>query len=225
MILFKKRVKAGEKVIRWKDTSIPAKLFFDMLTSGDYSEIGNIPENERQDVFMKIYDEYIMLDNNEKVIEWYKKQCRISLLEHWIERVTVILYTICYVPMTDEERLQAIEILNSIEERPASEGIKAKFLVNFDINKPVLEEIHRIQNTILGTLKTRLNIEKSTEKKQKEGVKYEFIKDLTDIELVLGKDAIEENVSLKKFVYYKKQAENKINAQKQATKKPIRNGR
>lgn len=218
MILFKKRVKAGTKVIRWKDASIPAKLFFDMLTSGDYSEIGDIPKEEQQQIFMRIFDEYIILDNNEKVIEWYKKQCRIALLEHWIDRITAILYAICYVPMTVDERLQAIDILNSIEERPQTEQFKAKYLVNFSKDKPLLDEVNRVQNTIVGTLKTRLNIEKSTEVKQKEGVKYVFEKDLADIELVLGKDNIVEDVSLRKFVQYKKQAENKINAQKNAKK-------
>lgn len=215
--LLKKR---KTEVIFWNDAEIPAKVFFEVMLEGKLELLGNAPEEKLEAVFDKIFDEYITLDGNEKVLNWYKKRETVSRLASKIELIELLLYRILFIELTTKERLELIDKLNSIEDKPATDYSPATYLVKFSKDKPILDEVKRVQDVVLGSLKTRINIEIASEKKQGENIKYVFENDLVDIENVLGR-TIDDDVTLKKFISLKHSANKKVQAQK----KPLKNGR
>lgn len=201
MIALFKRIRQHKTVILWRDCNIPAMLFFDILNTRDYSKLGTAPIEEMERVFEGIFDEYVVLDGNEKVIQWYKKQCKIAFLNYQIEYIETALYTICYAPLTRDQRIKVIDSLNAIETPK----------VKFDKDKPILDEVQRVQRMVLGSIKNRLNLEKSTEKKVEEQAKYSYRKDLATVENILGHN-LPEDMSLEMFLFRKKSAIEKSNA-------------
>lgn len=203
MIVLLKRRRQLKPVILWHDCNIPAKLFFDILNTRDYTKLGTAPIEELEKAFEKIFDEYVVLDGNEKVIQWYKKQCKISFLNYQIWVIETALYTICYAPLTKEQRIRVIDNLNAMQTPK----------VKFDKDKPILDEVQRIQRSVLGSIRNRLNLELSNEKKVEEQAKYSYRKDLAAIENVLG-HSLPEKMSLEMFLERKKSAVEKSNNQR-----------
>jgi len=183
-------------VIYWTNCDIPAKLFFDIMHTGDYSKLGTDTPVKLEAAFDAIFDEYNNLDSNPKITQWFDKQIKIKLLRAKINAIDTCLHHIAYSSLTRDERIEAINILNSIE------GVK----INFSLDKPLLDEILRVKNSVVGLLNNQLNIELSTEKKQAENIKYEFTEDLVAVENMLERQ-VDENVSLRKFVFLKKSAQ------------------
>lgn len=210
MIALFKRIKQHKPVILWQDCNIPAMLFFDILNTRDYSKLGTAPIEELEKAFENIFDEYVVLDGNEKVIQWYKKQCKIAFLKFQINTIETALNAVCYIPMTVEQRIRIIDSLNSM----GSPKVK------FDKDKPILDEVQRVQRSVLGSIRNRLNLELSNEKKVEEQAKYSYRKDLAAVENVLG-HALPEEMSLEMFLERKKSAVEKSNNQR----KLQRNGR
>lgn len=191
----------------WTTCDIPAKLFFEALNEQDFTLLGEGTPEEQEKAFDSIFDEYVTLDNNEKVLSWYKKRSKIALINLQIQIISTTIYSICYVPLTNTEREALIDVLNNIE------GVK----VGFNKEKPLLEEVARIQTQVIGALKNRLNIEMSTEKRQEKANKFCFEQDLVSVQNVLGYN-LNDDLSLRKYVFLKKSAENKANAQKKVKK-------
>lgn len=212
---------SNKEIIYWTDSGIPAKVFFDILfNNASITKLGEAPIEKLESVFSKIVDEYVLIEGSTRITDWYTKQCRIARIGALIEVTTTILYHICYTPMTRNERLKCIEDLNRIEERPETEYAPAKLLVKFDINKPILDEVQRVQDVVLGRLRTEVRHLSSAEKKDEESAKYSFEAELVDVENALGR-TIDDQVSLKKYLELKKSAIKKVNSQR----KPYKNGR
>lgn len=197
-----------QRDIKYTDCKIPAGVFFEILETNNFTLLGNSTPEELESVFDKIFDEYVLLENNEKVIQWYAKKQKIALIQTQICIIDNILYSICYNHLTIEERLSQIEMLNSIK------GV----IVKFDADKPILDEVLRVKNVVIGSLNNRLNIELATEKKQSANVKYSYLKDLAAIENILGYN-MPEDMSLEMFVHRKKTA-----TQKAKSSKNLKNG-
>lgn len=199
----KTKEKLKKKRILWKDGNIPASIFFEILNTGNLSLLGNAPDDELEKVFDGIFDEYVQIDNNEKIIIWYQKKHKKSLLQSKISAAESILYSITYMPLKRDERIELIDLLNSID------GLRAKF----DNDKPIIEEIHRIHTVVLGGLRNELRFLEATERQQEKTTTYYFEKDLVNIQNVLGYN-LPDTMSLRKFILLKKSAQEKINAQK-----------
>lgn len=212
---FKKRVskvhQQGNKAVKWNDATIPARIFFEMMHSADYSVLGSTPE-ENAKAFMQIFDEYVDLDGNDRIVSLYRKKCRIVSLESRINAINMHLYAVLYTALNVDDRLKIIDSLNSIESSPG------KSLVKFNVDKPLTEEVSRVQQFVIGNINNELNIERLTEKKQSEAVKYSFESDLVAIEDALGR-TIPDDITLKKYIAYKK------SAQEKAKQRKLSNGR
>lgn len=190
--------------ILYSDCSIPAMLFFDIVESKDYSKLGTGPADLLEEAYNKIFDEYVELSGSEEVIQAYKKTAKVSLLKSKIDLVNNLLYAICFQTTTVAERLEFIDLLNSIESRPATDVLPASFHFKFNKEKPIFDEIEKCRQTI-GIMENELNFEMSTEKKLNKAVKYVYESDLVNIQNALGYN-LPDDVTLRKFVYLKKSA-------------------
>ena len=192
------RTKRGIKtvpIIYWHDCNIPAKIFFEVMYSGDYSKLGTGSETDLQAAYDIIFDEYVLLDKNDKVIQWFKKKCLILDINSKISTINLCLHHIAFTVMTDVERKESVDILNSIQ------GVR----INFSLTKNILNEIIRVQTSVIGQLKNQLNQELASEKTVNEKVKHSFEQDLVSIENTLER-SIPDDVSLYKYIALKQSA-------------------
>ena len=195
-------------LIYWHDCNIPAKIFFEVMYSGDYSKLGTASENELQTAYDVIFDEYVLLDKNDKVIQWFKKKCRILDINSKISTINLCLHHIAFTVMTDTERKESVSILNSIQ------GVR----INFSLTKDPLQEISRVQTSVIGQLKNQLNQELASEKTVNEKVKHSFEQDLVSIENALER-TIPDDVSLYKYIALKQSAIERSNNLKKLSSK------
>jgi len=193
--LFSKKKKETKPVIYWTNCDIPAKVFFHIMHSGEFDQLGTDKAENLESAFNIIFDEYIEVDNNTQIMDWYTQRCKVENIRKTINMVETCLHHITFSIMTHDELLEAIRVINLIK------GVN----VRFDINKDPLDEIIRIQQKVLGSLQNDLNFELSKEKDTKEDVQYHFEEDLVSIENVLER-SVPEDMSLRKFVFLKKSA-------------------
>jgi hypothetical protein len=201
-----------ESKILYSDCSIPASLFFHIVETKDFSLLGTGNAEQLEAAYNSIFDEYVMLSGSEEVIRAYKKSAKVGLLKSKIEIAQNLLYAICFQETSVEERLQFIDILNSIESTPATDVLPARYHFRFNKDKPIFDEIEKCQQAI-GILENELNFDLSTEKKLNEAVKYIFESDLVNIQNALGYN-LPDDLSLKKFIYLKQSAIKKSQANK-----------
>lgn len=191
----------------YTDCDVPATIFFKVMSKGDYTLLGEGTPEEQENAFYSIFDEFYTLRESNKLKKAYTKSNRVSILKLQIQLITTILHQIVFVPMTPSERIQCIDILNDID------GLKIKF----NTDKPIVDEVSRVQTKILGHLKNELNREMSTEKKQNEGVGITFERELASICISLG-IYLNSNISLREYIEYEKIAVERNNANKKVSK-------
>lgn len=198
----------------YKDCDIPAKLFFKVINTGDYSLLGKGNPEEQEQAFNDIFDEYYILDGNKRVEASFKKSNRIAVLSMNIGFIESMIHAIACVPMIVSERLELIKILND------TNLIKPQF----NTDKPILEEINRVQLRVKA-MKNELNIILGSEKKTNDNVKYSFEKEVVSIENILGRGIDNNDLTLRKYIELKKSAVEKVNNQKKQQTKGRRNGK
>lgn len=194
-------------IVMYKDCDIPAKLFFKVINTSDYTLLGEGTPEEQEQAFNDIFDEYYILDGNKQVEASFKKSNRLALLRMNKSFIDSILHAITFVPMTKEERIELIQTLNS------TELIKPPF----NVDKPILDEIKRVQikSKAIGNL---IRYELSGEKKTDTNVKSSFEKEVVSIENILGRGIENNDLTLRKYVELKKSAIEKVNNQKKQQK-------
>lgn len=187
----------------YTDCNIPAKLFFKVASSGQYELLGAGEPRDCEDAFYTIFDEYFKLDPNETLRDIYKKAAKIRGLQLRISFIETCLHQIIFVPMTVEERLLVIDVLNGLD------GVR----INFSKDKPIKEEVSRVQSRIIGALKNEIKHETITEKKQKAGIERSFEQDLASICINLG-IYLHNEITLYEYIAYRKLAIERSEANK-----------
>lgn len=198
--LRRKQARKENHNIFWKDCSIPAKLFFEDVIKGNYHVLGNAPESELQKAYWSIIDEYVILDKNDALKDWFKRLEKISVIEDVKAKITDCVYLLSSLNLTEELQDRTITALNSIE------FIK----VRFDKNKGIQEEIIRINNEVIGELDNEIEITKLGIKTtgEQEAMKYELM--LSNIQDVHGY-WMPEDLTLRMFLAKKQTAIEKTN--------------
>lgn len=193
----------------YKDCDIPAKLFFKIINTGDYSLVGEGTKEEQEQAFNDIFDEYFKLTNNKSLLTVYVKRHKITLIQAQIHAITSILHAITYVTQTAEERIEQIDLLNSIQ------GVR----VNFSKDKPILLEIDRVQRRVLGALRNQLKMEQSTEKKESQAPELTFERKVVGMSKVTEIRIPPNEISLYEFIEYENLTKEIVAANNKLTKK------
>lgn len=198
-----KLLRRNRSRILYTNCDIPARLFFDELMQGNISVLGKGTPTELHNAYMAIVDEYCELDNNRKMLDWFTKQNRISKIQRGISDVALCLAPIKYICITESQFKRAINNINYIDYPK----------VKFDIKKPLNDEIKRVEHSVIGMLKNELNMLVDDNTKSKEKIQKDFFKRLVSVQNALGRN-LDDNISLRKFIYEEKSAIDKCKPNK-----------
>jgi len=174
--------KAEKERLRYIDCNIPAKLFFHILSTEDYTLCDEAD-------FDNIFDEYFLLKPNKRLINWMRKKAKVNYLTAVKEGIRATLMQIYYVPMPPELLVKTIEILNNYDE------VKPKF----NLSKGLEVEVQRIQNSVLGILQNRINMETEDKQKKTEEVKNSFYREKILLGRAVGVE-IKEDITMYEWI-------------------------
>lgn len=198
----------GKKQHIWQDCNIPAKLFFKVINTGDYTLLGKGKPNVLEQSFYKILDEFCVIDDNKAIIEAYQKSAKAMVTRLQIALIKEYLYHLTFVKMSKDVQDMFIDKLNSIS------GV----VIEFSKVKPLFEEINRVETKVIGRLINQMNIDEADSDKGKKKAESNFYDELVNIINVLDMSNVNEDISLYLFISLKKQARAKIEAIKKSKK-------
>lgn len=185
----------------YHDTRIPAVLFFEILESENLKRLvikGKFKKKELRKAWERIFDEYFLIKDDQKLRLILRMKKKIISLNHKINVVQNALKAVSVAPFSDEDLLLIIEKLKGL---------------NIHINKGnnLYDEIIGAMNTQVAAVKTQIEIEQMKLKEITKGATSTFEDNCVGIENVLGR-GISEDVSLRKYLSYEKSA--KLQAKK-----------
>lgn len=181
--------------ILYNNCDIPARYYYEMMHSGDYSKMGEGTHEELEAAFDVIVDEHFTLYPNEKAIEWFRSKANIEILQLSVFFIKKQLYELCFSQLSNEEKEEIVSALNKLS------TVKVKF----DIKKDFYKEVDRVQNIVIGFLENQANAELVIKKEQGEKQAYNFYDDLNTITTALM-IYLPDDISLHRFESCKKQA-------------------
>lgn len=191
----KDRIRAVKPL--YTDCSIPAKLFFTIANKKDYSLLGEGSDEDLKNIYDQISEEFAYLNNGKELASVYNTYKKTWILETVIAHAETLLYALVYMPLTEKERDEVIEIINKVPLLNA----------NIDKNKDISEEALRVKKQSIGILHNELNMIAPDDKKENENDKEEIIfeSELARICLTLGFQ-VSNTISLYEYAEYKKTA-------------------
>ena len=186
----------------WHNGEMPARLFFEILTSKDMNLLkiseGTAKKKDLKRNWSKIYDEYFVLKNDPKLALIVRTQVDIAKLVRSIELTRQTLYAICTIQFDNEQ-------LATLAGRITEQGFY------FDVENP-LDSVHRILQNEIPSIETSIEILKDNLKDLTEGVAATFEESCVACEGWGYK--IDENCSLRRYVAYEKAVKSKASKQK-----------
>lgn len=192
-IILKKR---NRNKIIYSNCEIPAKLFYnEVIGKSNLSVLGNGTPEELNTALYRIIDELTELEDNKELLLLYNKRMRVSKIKLTIAFIEESLYQIAYLKLTDEERLTRINRLNNLP----------NLSVKFDVKKPITEEIARVQKSVIGMLRNRLNMEQEDEEKKTDKAVTSF-EEMTVFIFKTTGYKVTDTDTLRTFAVYKKDA-------------------
>ena len=191
------------KAKNYRDSKIPAQLFFEIMESQDLKKLIYEPYGENNTVAPKekqlskdwanIFDEYFELVNDPKHRLVLKIKIKIVSLYRKISMIEIILKEIAIRPFTNEQKQNLFSQFK-------------KLGIYIDVDKPIKEEIIRILKIDLEGFKTRFQIEKSNLDEITKGEISTFEENIVALERALGKDYLPDTITLRRYATYIKQA-------------------
>lgn len=186
--------------------NIPAKTFFDILESKDFTLLEPIEGEECLDeVFSKIYDDYFVKSDNPKSKRFLDLVQEIEFMSYKIKSIFQVMDFLVFNTTTQEIRRELLESLIAIG-------------INIDLENYFLDEVKNVLQTEVGILQNDLSflqIElENIQKENKESV-FNFYESLVSLETALDGRNLDDNMVLIKFIEYEKLAVKKGEALKQ----------
>lgn len=207
------RSRKKQKVLFWSNLHIPAKLFFHNLGEEDLSYLtisGNPTEEELENAYDTIYDEYYQKKDNRKAKIVLKTKNRIVVLTGKIAICKNIIQFACIAPLDNNTRKIVLDRLK-------------KYKIKFDHTKDLRDEVLRVMKMQIPAWETNLKLEQDNLEKLNKGEITSFEK---NIELMSDSKGYPypEDVSLLRYLEAEKLIEEKVRRQKAEDNKRKRRG-
>lgn len=200
----------------WCDLNIPAKLFYDNLGNEDLSFLtisGKPTEKELDKAWDSLYDMYFEKKDDRKAKLILKTKKKIAFLSYKIHVVRNRLQFLSTISLSYNQKREIIKDLNKF------------FKVRINVNAELLDEMHRIMTVQIPAWETNLQIEIANFDLLKKGKSSSFEASLDAINDSKGYAALDENVSLIRFLEAEKREVEKSKSRKKEENKKSRRSR
>ncbi len=193
----------AKKVKYYKDLKIPAYLFFDILETSDLRLLiikGEPKAGKLDKAFSKIFDLYYEVKNDGKLKLILKTKKNIIKLYRKIGIIEAVVLSLVQFSFPKDKVKELITNLR-------------KGGININENLDLDKELLRVLKNDLGGLRTHLALEEHNLKELSKGEKSSFEDSIVALEGVFN-FAIDEKVSLAKYLSYQRSATKKVKASK-----------
>ena len=185
--------------------NIPAKLFFEVLNTRDYTLLVAEQENEDlEEVFTAIYDDFFVKIKNPQAKIYLEMTWKINFLSYKLETIRQVMHFLWYENVIEEHRLK---LLNALEKGCG---------IYIDKSAKFADEVLRVLQVECGIIENDLTMAtlelKNTFGKQEEG-KFDFYKTIVSLSNVHNRN-IEDNIVLAMYVAIENSAKDIIKSQK-----------
>lgn len=185
--------------------NIPAKLFFDVLHSKDYSLLITTEENEDLEaVFLTIYDDFFVKSDNKEAKRYLELTFNVNLLSYKIETIKQVMHFLYYNPITDE-----------IKEK-LTNALKKGCGVYYDKDADWGEEVLRILQVECGIIENDLtlaNLELQKYFTKDNKGEFDFFKNIVGLSNIHNRN-IDETITLAMYIAIENSAKQIIKIQK-----------
>jgi len=184
--------------------NIPAKLFFDVLNTKDYSLLQPNDENEDLEaVFIVIYDDFFIKSDNPESKRYLNLTTNIAFLEYKLAIIKQIMEFAYFAKLTNEMRNK---LLTALE-------IGCGIYINKDSD--FTEEVKRVMQVETGIIENDLTMEKlelDSMVKNSYQKAFDFYDNIVSLSNVHERN-IDETVTLAMYIALDKSAKQKIKKQ------------
>ena len=190
-----------KKTKYYKDLKVPAYLFFDILESNDLRLLiikGEPKEGKLKKAFSRIFDLYYEVKNDGKLRLILKTKKNIIKLYRKIGIIEAVVLSLVQFSFPEDKVKELIAGLR-----------KGGININEDLDLD--KELLRVLKNDLAGFKTHLALEEDNLKNLSKGEKSSFEDSLVALESVFT-FAIDEKISLAKYLSYQKSATKKVKA-------------
>jgi hypothetical protein len=185
--------------------NIPAKLFFEVLNTRDYTLLVSEQENEDlEEVFTAIYDDFFVKIKNPQAKIYLEMTWKINFLSYKLETIRQVMHFLWYENVIEEHRLK---LLNALEKGCG---------IYIDKSAKFADEVLRVLQVECGIIENDLTM--ATLELQntfgKQGTeKFDFYKTIVGLSNIHNRN-IEDNIVLAMYVAIENSAKDIINSQK-----------
>ena len=185
--------------------NIPAKLFFEVLNTRDYTLLVAEQENEDLEaIFTEIYDDFFVKINNPQAKMYLEMTWKVNFLSYKIETIRQVMHFLYYENVIEEHRLK---ILDALEKGCG---------IYVDKSAKFADEVLRVLQVECGIIENDLTMAtlelKNTFGKKEEG-KFDFYKTIVSLSNIHNRN-IEDNIVLAMYVAIENSAKDIIKSQK-----------
>lgn len=171
--------------------NIPAKLFFDVLQSKDYSLLVSTEENEDLEaIFTSIYDDFFVKSDNTEAKRYLELTFNVNFLSYKIQTIKQVMHFLYYNPVTDE-----------IKEKLTT-ALKKGCGISYDKDANWGEEVLRILQVECGIIEndlTMYNLELSKFNKKEDKGTFDFFQSIVALSNIHNRN-IDETITLAMYV-------------------------
>jgi len=185
--------------------NIPAKLFFEVLNTRDYTLLVAEQENEDlEEVFTAIYDDFFVKIKNPQAKMYLEMTWRVNFLSYKIETIRQVMHFLWYENVIEEHRLKLLDALEK--------GCG----IYIDKSAKFADEVLRVLQVECGIIENDLTM--ATLELQntfgKQGTeKFDFYKTIVGLSNIHNRN-IEDNIVLAMYVAIENSAKDIIKSQK-----------
>lgn len=185
--------------------NIPAKLFFDVLHSKDYSLLISTEKNEDLEfIFSKIYDDFFIKSDNKEAKRYLELTFNVNFLSYKINTIKQVIHFLYYNPVTDEMK------------EKLTDALKKGCGIYYDKDANWGDEVLRILQVECGIIEndltlSNLELQKYFGKENKSS--FDFFQTIVNLSNVHNRN-IDETITLAMYIAVENSAKKIIKNQK-----------